>query len=149
MPGAARNHPSLLAAALFVGAGSLALWECWSLEVGDLAGMGPGYMPRALAILLIAIGLGAAVRGMLGHVEALGQVRLRPVVAIFAAVAGFAVLSVQGGLVLAAAWLLAVASLATPHWRTKEVLISAAVLIPLTTLVFVIGLGLQIKIWPW
>jgi Tripartite tricarboxylate transporter TctB family len=150
MADSSRDQPRLLAATLFITAGVVALWEGRTLEVGELASMGPGYMPRVLALMLIAIGVLAGARGWLGTAQPLSQTRLRPLLAVFAAVAGFAgLLALKGGLVLAAAWLLAVASLATPQWRAKEVLRSAAFLIPMTVLIFVAGLGLQIKVWPW
>jgi Tripartite tricarboxylate transporter TctB family len=143
------HQPSLLAAGLFIMAGAVALWEGRDLEVGDLAAMGPGYMPRVLALMLVAIGVAAAIRGLRGRAETLGALRWRPVLAIVAAVVGFALLASKGGLVLAAMWLLVVANLATSQWRAREVVISTAVLVPFVALVFIAGLGLQMKVWPW
>lgn len=145
------DQPSLLAAGMFIGIGLLALWEGSGLDMGELDAMGPGYMPRALAVMLILIGLAAGVRAFLSAApEALQTLRARPPIVIAAAVAGFAsLLALGSGLVIAAAWLLAIGSLATAEWTRKAVLISCATLIPFTTLVFVVGLGLQLKIWPW
>lgn len=145
------DQPSLLAAGMFIGIGLLALWEGSGLDMGELDAMGPGYMPRALAVLLILIGIAAGVRAFVSSApERLAAMRARPPIVIAAAVAGFAALLALGsGLVIAAAWLLVIGSMATAEWTRKAVLISCAALIPFTTLVFVVGLGLQLKIWPW
>lgn len=143
------SRPDYLAAAMFIGAGAVALWEGRELDVGSLSEMGSGYLPRVLSLLLIAVGAAIALIGVRRPRELLGHVRWRPVVAILLAVGGFAVLARPAGFVLASVWLVSVASLADADSRFREVAISSAVLTLFTTLLFVTALGVQIKLGPF
>ena len=57
-PGTQRgDRPDLLTAGLFIGIGMLGLVMSRHLDFGSLARMGPGFMPRIVCLLLVAVGL--------------------------------------------------------------------------------------------
>lgn len=138
-----------LLAGLFVlalGGGCLA--AVGDLEIGSASEMGPGYVPRALAWMLIAAGIGMAAMGARRVAPEPVAIVLRPVLVLSLAVLLFGAMVDQQGLVLAVMVSTAVASLASSISRKRETPLVCAVLAALAALVFVKGLGLAIPIWP-
>ena len=142
------NRPDLLTAALFLGIGVLGLVMSRNLEFGSLASMGPGFMPRVVCVLLIAVGLAVGLPALRRPFEAIEPIRARPMLVITIAIVGFAFAATHLGFVLASLWLIIAGSLADPggHWRTT--LLLAAGLTLFGALVFVYGLGVQVPLWP-
>lgn len=143
------SHPDFVAAGLFIGAGLMGVWQGAELDIGEAASMGPGYFPLVLSLLLLLIGVLVFVKGVRSGHEPLARTRLRPVIAVLVAIAGFALLAKFAGFILAAVWLMAVASLADPESQWRQVVLSTVVLTLFTVLVFIVGLGMQIPLWPF
>lgn len=143
------NHPDLLAGLVFIVVGALGLWAGRDLRVGAAAMMGPGYLPLIISSLIVFIGLIVTVMGLVRDNERLDVIRLRPLLIILVAVAGFAYAAESLGFILAAIWLIGVGSMADRETRLREVAASIVVLTTFGILVFIVGLGVQMKLGPF
>ncbi|MFI4951661.1 MAG: tripartite tricarboxylate transporter TctB family protein [Burkholderiales bacterium] len=133
---------------LFVAFGVLAIVLGLSYPLGTAARMGPGYFPRLLGILLIVLGAALSVRALRGTGPPLPGWKWRPVTIVLLSVVAFGTVLTHAGLVLSTTGLIAVASTASHEYRFRESLISGVVLAALSVGVFVLGLKLQLPIWP-
>jgi putative tricarboxylic transport membrane protein len=124
----------------------------WARLAQLSADPGPGYLPLALSILLALLGGVVLFKSLTIESEGgdpIGAFAWRPLLAIVVAIAVFAVLLERIGLALTVPALVAVASMGSPGWRWKGVLVNALVLAVASSLVFVWGLKLAIPLWPW
>ncbi len=142
------TRPDLLAGLVFIAVGALGLYAGRDLRMGAAAMMGPGYLPTIVSSLILLIGAVVTAMGLLRSTEALDPVRLRPLLIILVAVAGFAFAAEYLGFVIASAWLIGVASMADREARPREVLASIVVLTLFGILVFIVGLGVQMPLGP-
>jgi hypothetical protein len=147
--GRSGNQPDLLAGLTFIFIGALGLWAGRDLRVGNAAMMGPGYLPLIVSSLIVLIGLAVTIMGLMRSSEPLGIVRMRPLLIILIAVAGFAYAAGSLGFIVAAAWLIGIASLADPETRLREIAASIVVLTIFGILVFIMGLGVQMQLGPF
>jgi len=147
--GGTGDRPDFLTAALFVGFGALGLWAGRDLTLGSASAMGPGYLPRIVCWLLIMIGAVVGGLGAFRDREDIAKPRLRPLVIILAAVVGFAFVAEFFGFVAASVWLLLVGSIADRDSKLREVILLTAGLTAFGALVFIVGLGVQMPIWPF
>ncbi len=147
--GSTGDRPDLFTAALFMGFGALGLWAGGDLTMGTASAMGPGYLPRIVCWLLIIIGATIGGLGAVGARVDIDKPKLWPLVVILAAVVGFAFIAEFFGFVAASLWLLLVGSIADRDSRLREVILLTAGLTAFGVLVFIIGLGVQMPIWPF
>ena len=143
-----RNSRDFWSGVLFtlLGAGALAVGSKYTL--GTAARMGPGYFPRILGILLIVLGVTIAVRSLRVRGEAMPRLRLRPLVVVLGSVVLFGAIVRPLGVALSTVILIVAASAASPEFRPRESLVAGLLLAALAVGVFVIGLQLQLPIWP-
>jgi hypothetical protein len=121
-----------------------------NLQVGTAAEMGPGYMPVAVALILMAFGLWFTAKGLFwGEERGIEPVKLRPLVGILIAVAVFSLLAETAGLVLAAFATVVIAGFAGPEHRFLESVIFSMVMTACAYLLFIRVLSLPIPIFPW
>lgn len=133
---------------LFVAFGVFAIIVAWNYPLGTAARMGPGYFPRLLGILLIVLGAALSLTALRGRGPPLPGWKWRPVSIVLLSVVAFGLVLTHAGLVLSTIGLIAVASTASREFRFKEALLSGLLLAALSVGVFVIGLKLQLPIWP-
>ena len=133
---------------LFVAFGVFAIIVAWNYPLGTAARMGPGYFPRLLGILLIVLGAALSLTALRGRGPPLPGWKWRPVSIVLLSVVAFGLVLTHAGLVLSTIGLIAVASTASREFRFKEALVSGLLLAALSVGVFVIGLKLQLPIWP-
>src|SRR5437867_3795083 len=86
------NVPDLAFAAFLVAFGALAFALAGELSVGTAAAMGPGYVPRGLAMIIMVYGVVLGVRAAFSGQVPFPEVALRPIVFVGASVAVFAIL---------------------------------------------------------
>ncbi len=143
-----RNPRDFWSGVLFtlLGAGALAIGSKYTL--GTAARMGPGYFPRILGILLIVLGVTIAVRALRVRGEAMPRLRLRPLVVVLGSVVLFGAIVRPLGVALSTVILIVAASAASSEFRPRESLVAGLLLAALAVGVFVIGLQLQLPIWP-
>jgi len=122
------------------------------LSVGTAADMGPGFVPRALAWVILGFGATFCVTGALARtlkaIEPLPAPAWRPLIAILAAIAVFAVLFSTLGLMAACVGSVLVAGTATGPVRWGRLVLLGPALAAFSALLFVKGLGLPFQLWP-
>lgn len=143
-----RNPKDFWAGLLFalVGAGAIILGSRYNL--GTAARMGPGYFPRILGILLILLGAIIALRGLRTAGRPIPVWRWRPTIIVLGSVVLFGLIVNRVGMALSTVILIVLASTASEEFRWKEALISGVLLAVLAVAVFIVGLKLQLPIWP-
>lgn len=143
------NVPDLAFAAFLVALGMLALALASQLSIGTAAAMGPGYVPRGLAVLIVIYGLVLGLRALVAGRLAFPAIELRPLLLILGSVALFAVLLPIAGLALTSFALVICAGYAAYDVRFRENIIAALTLAAFAVVLFVMVLGLPIPVWPW
>jgi Tripartite tricarboxylate transporter TctB family len=143
------NVPDLAFAAFLVALGALAFALAGELTVGTAAAMGPGYVPRGLALIIMVYGLLLGSRAMLAGRQAFADIAWRPLLLISAAVALFAILLPIAGLALTSFAVVVCAGFAAYDVRLHENALLGAALAAFAVALFVGVLGLPIANWPW
>jgi hypothetical protein len=143
------NIPDLAFAGFLVALGGLAVTLAGELPVGRAGSMGPGYVPRGLALLVMLMGFGMGLRAILAGRQPFPVVALRPLILIFAAVALFAILLPRAGLALTSVAVVLCSGFAAADVRLRENAALAVGLSAFAVALFVRGLGLPIRVWPW
>ena len=136
---------------VYIGFGAAALWIGADYRIGTAGRMGPGYFPRALALLLLAIGAISLVRSFVSQGEPISRVAVKPLVLLAVSTLLFGMLINTAGLVVALLALVLVSAAASREfrfdWRAMAGLVA---LITFCAVVFVKGLGVPMPIvGPW
>jgi len=142
------NVPDLAFAAFLIALGAFAFALASELSVGTAAAMGPGYVPRALALLIIVYGVVLMARAAVAGWHAFPTIAVRPLLMICASVALFAILLPIAGLAATSFAVVVCAGFAAYDVRGRENLGLAVALAAFAVLLFVAVLGLPIPIWP-
>lgn len=143
------NIPDLAFALFLIGIGALGFILAGQLTIGTAAAMGPGYVPRGLAILIMIYGAVMGVRALFAGWQAFPKAELRPLILISLSVALFAILLPLAGLAITGVVVVLCAGLASYEVRLGENAVFAVALAAFAVLLFAVGLGLPIRIWPW
>lgn len=142
----------LWAGVVFVAIGAAALVAGADLSVGSAAEMGEGYIPRAMAIALVAIGALitlAAWRRRPDRPDArIERMHWRPLFFITAAIAAFAAALEPLGLIAAVGSSVTAASFAGRPLRPLPLALLVVVLVVFVMGVFVWGLGMPLHALP-
>jgi hypothetical protein len=133
---------------LFIAFGVFAIIVGRNYPLGTAARMGPGYFPRLLGILLIMLGAALSLIALRGQGPPLPGWKWRPISIVLLSVVAFGLVLTHAGLVLSTIGLIVAASMANREFRPRESLLSGLLLAALSVGVFVIGLKLQLPIWP-
>ena len=143
-----RNPKDFWSGALFIAIGiaTVALGSKYTL--GTAARMGPGYFPRILGILMIALGTILALRALKTAGPPVPRFRWRPTLIVLGSVVLFGAIVQYAGVALSTVILIVTASAASHEFRPREAVIAGVLLAALAVGVFVIGLQLQLPIWP-
>ena len=144
-----RNPKDFYAGIIFIVVGIIALVIGRDYSLGTTTRMGPGYFPAMLGALLTLLGIVIAARTFLVAGAPIDQVRGRPIILIIASMLAFAALLEPAGLVIATVALVVVGCLASTETGIRDVAILIVFLLTVALGLFVYGLGLPIKIWPW
>src|SRR4051812_15156290 len=142
------NIPDLAFAAFLVALGAFAFALASDLSVGTAAAMGPGYVPRGLALIIMVYGAALGLRAAFTGRQAFPAVAWRPLLMISVAVAGFAVLLPVAGLAITSLAVVICAGAAAYDVRLRENALLAVALAIFAVLLFVTALGLPIEVWP-
>ena len=142
----------LWAGVVFVAIGIAALVLGAGLDVGSAAEMGEGYVPRAMAIALIALGtlimLLARRRSPDGPGAAFERMRWRPLLFVTGAILAFVAALEPLGLIAAIACSAITANFAGQPLRARSLAVLICVLSLGVMAVFVWGLGLPLHALP-
>jgi Tripartite tricarboxylate transporter TctB family len=134
---------------IFIAVGIAALIIGRDYSLGTATRMGPGYFPALLGGLLTLFGAIIAARALVVSGQGIAAVSWRPLILVIAAMLAFAALLEPAGVVIATIALVIVGCLASHEsgWRDMAFLI--VFLLALALGLFIYGLGLPIKVWPW
>jgi hypothetical protein len=119
-----------------------------SLAIGIAADMGPGFVPRALAWIILGFGVTFLITGLAKARAPIPAPAWRPLAAILASIALFAVLFAKLGLIAACVGAVVVAGAATSPVRWLQLVAFGVVMAAFSALLFVKGLGLPFRLWP-
>ena len=142
-----KSPQDLGAGAVFVLIGLAGLYFGRELAFGTAARMGPGYFPILLSVLILAIGIIVAIRGLTTEGPPIEPVQLRPIAMIVAAILIFGVLIDVVGLALTALLLTVFAAYARREVKLTETILLGASLAAFTVAVFVYLLGQPLPAW--
>ena len=142
------NPKDFWSGALFVAIGVATIIVGSRYTLGSAARMGPGYFPRILGILLVVLGAILAFRATRTVGSPIPRFQWRPLVIVLGSVVLFGAIVQSVGVALSTVILIVSASAASREFRPLESVIAGMVLAALAVGVFVIGLQLQLPIWP-
>ena len=143
-----RHRKDFYAGVMFMAFGAAAIVIGSKYALGTAARMGPGYFPRILGLLLIGLGALLALRSMRGPATASPRLKWRPTAIVLASVVGFGLIVEKTGLLVSTILLIFCASTASHEFRWKEALASGVFFALLAIAVFVLGLKIQLPVWP-
>jgi putative tricarboxylic transport membrane protein len=144
-----RNEEDFWSGAMFVviGAGFAAAAQRFGM--GTLQSMGPGWFPTAVGSIMAALGALLACKslntGEAVRIEAFGW---RGIFSLLGALALFCLLLPYLGMIISLSLLVFGSSLASREFRLREGLLVTAALVVMGWVVFVVGLGVQVQVWP-
>ena len=136
----------------FVAFGAFAIWAGRNLAIGTPGDMGIGYTPRALAIGCVVVGCVLLLQAFLAPAAEGGAavtIAWWPLVLVTAMVAAFGVLLPLLGLPLTVVLMILLAALSGEDFRLPLLVVIAAGMALLATLLFSTALNLQIPVWPF
>lgn len=132
---------------LYLIIGAAALYMAADYEMGTAISMGPGYFPKVLSGLLIAIGAISLIRSFLIEGEPLKGFALSKIIFVTIAIVAFALLVEGAGLAIAVMVVFFISAAASTffNWKfTLGIALGAAIF---CSLVFVKGLGIPLPIF--
>jgi hypothetical protein len=143
------RHPKdFYAGLLFIAFGVAAIVVGSDYALGTAARMGPGYFPRILGILLVSLGALLALRALRVPGPSMTRFSLRPTLVVLGSVVLFGLIVERVGLFASTVILIVAASTATREFRWKEAIASGIFFALLAIAVFVVGLKIQLPVWP-
>jgi putative tricarboxylic transport membrane protein len=144
--GRVRSPRDLLAGVSLVALALFALWAGAPLDAGTRRAMGPGMLPRAVALAILAAGLLLTVLSLVKRGEGLGRWPLRGPLFVSLAIVAFS-LTIRGvGLALAGPLVVIVSGAASPESRPRELVIFALAITAFCVGLFKYALGLPIPV---
>jgi putative tricarboxylic transport membrane protein len=132
-----------------VGVAAYAFWQGKDLAMGTLGGMGPGMLPKSLAVLLGLLGALLAVNSLLDPGARLSRFSFRGPVFVLGAIVAFGVTVRPGGLLVAGPLAIFIAACASHESRWGETLVYGALMTAFCIGLFKFALGLPIPLAPW
>lgn len=139
------NH-ELFGGLLLIGIGAYAYYHGQQYAFGSLARMGPGFLPQVLSMALCAMGGILAVTSQLKPSSAI-DLQLGQVLIVAASMVLFAILLRPAGLFTAA-----FVSVVVSSWADRQItwpgrIVLALVVAGLASLIFIVGLGMNMPLW--
>ncbi len=144
-----RNTQDLVCGLFFMAIGALGMWVGRDYPMGSPVRLGTGVFPRILCWGMLITGFAILLKGLFTSGESMGKVAWRPVILISVAATAFALLIDRAGLVVAMLGMIIPAGFAGHEFYPKEFTIFSAILIVIGVALFIFGLGMPIKTFPW
>jgi putative tricarboxylic transport membrane protein len=142
--------PQDAAAGLFlIALAAVALWQGAELSAGSLGQVGPGMLPRALAVLTGVCGVALVVGAFMGDGAGLERWHLRGPLFILGAAVAFGLTVRPLGLAVAGPLAVVIGAFASHETRLVETLVFGAIMTAFCLGLFKYALGLPIPVAPW
>ncbi len=147
------KNKDLLAGLMFIVIGVVFFVGAYNYQMGTAARMGPGYFPRILggvmAVLgVIVAGIGLKNQAQWSATEGIGWT-WKPVIILTVAVVLFGATLPSLGMVIAIILLTMLSGFAAHDKNYRELVIVTVIMCLFCAAVFVWGLKLQMKLFPW
>jgi hypothetical protein len=143
-----RDSKQIYAGALFVVLGMLIYLESRTYPLGDAQHMGPGYFPSRLAMVMMALGVGAIIQRLLRkQPDPIGPINILPIIFLVIGITAFGLLIDGYGLIAAVFALVIACCYARLRTRPIETLVIAAVLAAATSVLFIYLLKLPLRMY--
>lgn len=144
--GPVRSSQDLAGGLFLIAVAAFAVWQSLELPLGTLRAMGPGMLPRVLAVMVGGAGVMLAISAFLADGEAMTRWKLRGPIMILGAVAVFALSIRTMGLAVAGPLSMIIGSFASDEVRWKEAIIFAVAMTAFCIVLFKVLLGLPIPV---
>ena len=139
----------VLAGFMFMAFAAWGFWASFELDPGTSVSMGPGYFPRLISGVLLALGIAIAGAGFLPAAPAVAEDwSIRPLLFVSMAALAFALLLQRAGIVIAISVTVIIGSFAGERLRPFDLLLLIGLLIFASIALFVWGIGIPLPIWP-
>lgn len=132
---------------LFVALGGLCLYLAQGYRFGSLAAVGPGFMPKTAAVILIGIGVILCFKALRGEIGPKIWIPVKPMLLILAACLLFALALRPLGLLVATLLAVVTARFAGPRFNPLAAIGLGFAIAAVTAGLFIWGLGLQIRVF--
>jgi Tripartite tricarboxylate transporter TctB family len=132
---------------LIIGIGAYYIGSSYSMGIAQRPGT--GVLPRILAWCLIGSGVLMWIKAFTTEGEGIGKFAWRPLVMVTVAVIAFSLLIDRAGLVVAMIVSMMLAALGTHETRWREFAMFMVLMLAVGLGLFIYGLGMPIKVWPW
>ena len=112
---------------------------------------GPGYFPFGLGIILTLLGIIVFITSFVRRCtdgDPIGPIPWRPLIFVVGAILFFAIALPRLGFVITFPLMIVLTSFATTEFTWKGALLTALVLTTASYLIFIVGLQLNIPVWP-
>lgn len=116
--------------------------------MGTAAQMGPGYFPMALSIGILGVGAVLIIKSFFAEADLVASIHWRSICSVVLAIVLFGLALERAGLAVAIFLLVAVGSMGGYEARLKEIALVYIGLTLASAALFVVGLGLPIRILP-
>ena len=134
---------------VIIAVAGFAFWLARDLPAGSGGGMGPGTLPKGLAVLFALLGLALLLNTIFDKGERLARWSLRGPLLILGALVVFGLAVRPLGLAVAGPLAITVAALSSDEVRWKETLVFGVLMTLLCVGLFKFALGLPIPLAPW
>ena len=135
-----------LSGVMFIAFGLGALYFGRNLQMGTTVRMGPGYVPHMLAYIMMSLGGIITVVALVTQGERTEAPKWKPITMVTIGIVLFALLFERAGLLPSLVVLVLISSLGGEEFKLTEVIGNMVVLAILCTIVFKVGLGMNIYI---
>jgi putative tricarboxylic transport membrane protein len=134
---------------MFIAIGALGLYLARNYPVGTALRMEPGYVPRLLCWGIIGVGAITAARGLLAGDAPLARWHWRPLVFVLGGLMAFRYLIEPGGLIAATIITVVLAAIGSREVKMTDTLLLAAGLAAAAVALFIVALGLPMRMLPF
>jgi hypothetical protein len=135
-----------LSGLMFIAFGLVALYFGRHLALGTAVRMGPGWVPHMLSYILLGLGFLICVVALFTVGDPVERPKWKPITLVTIGIVLFALLFERYGMLPALVVLVLVSSLGGDEFKLIEVIGNIVVLAILCTIVFKVGLGMNISI---
>jgi putative tricarboxylic transport membrane protein len=132
-----------------IGVAAFAVWQGWNLPLGTLGGMGPGMLPKGLAVLLAALGALLLFNAVTDRGTRLERWALRGPLFVLGGIVAFGETVRPGGLLVAGPLAIIIAACASSEARWLETIVFSVIMTAFCIGLFKFALGLPIPLAPW
>lgn len=128
---------------------AIAVWEGRGLDAGTLGQIGPGMLPRALAVLTGLCGVAMVIGAVMAAGDRMSAWTLRGPIFVLGAAVAFGLAIRPFGLAVAGPVAIVFGSLASSESRIVEAIVFGVIITAFCVGLFKFALGLPIPVAPW